>query len=99
MTPALFCNISLLYILPYLNRMLHKILLFLGRCAGGQVLEQDVQGSGALPERLLADGGGDHALFQHLQGGGHLVKGDDLGDSAGFHDGLAAAVYARGGEE
>ena len=79
--------------------MLHEIFLLRRKGPGGQIFEQQIQGTGALPAGLLADGGGYHTGAQHIQRGGNLIEGDDFGMAAGFLNGLASAKYTGGSKE
>ena len=88
-----------LAIFPDLDGMLHKVFSLHRKCSGGQIFKQEIQGTGALPAGLLADGGGYDTGAQHIQCGGDLIEGNDFGMEAGFLNGLTPAKYTGGSEE
>lgn len=86
-------------IFPDPDRMFHKMSVLCGNRTGGQILKKKIQRPGTLPVGLLADGGGDNALSQHLQCGGNFVERDDLWAKSGFLYGPAASMDSCSGEE
>ena len=79
--------------------MFYKILLSFRNRAGSKTGKQKIQRAGSLLKGLLADGGGDDALLQHVQCGGDFVKGYDLQPAPRFFHRAAASVDAGRSEE
>ena len=86
-------------IFPDFDGMLHEIFLLRRKGPGGQIFEQQIQGTGALPAGLLADGGGYDTGTQHIQCCGDLIEGNNFGMAVGFLNGLTPAKYTGCSEE